>query len=71
MELRDGSIITGDVMSMTLESIVIDVNGQQQTIDRNKVKKIFLVERIVTHTEVVPQSPAKKRAAGISLTPHP
>jgi hypothetical protein len=51
--------------------IVIDVNGQQQTLDRNKVRKIFLVERIVTHAEVAPQSPAKKRAAGISLTPHP
>jgi len=71
IELRDGSIITGGVMSMTLESVVIDVNGQQQTLDRNKVKKIFLVERIVTHTETASQVPAKKRTAVTSPTPHP
>jgi len=70
IELRDGSIITGAVTSMTLESIVIDVNGQQQTLERNKVRKIFLVERTVTHTEVAPQTPAKKHAAVTSLTPH-
>lgn len=70
IELRDGSIITGGVMSMTLESVVIDVNGQQQTLDRNKVKKIFLVERIVTHNTVAPETPSKKRAAGTSSPPH-
>jgi hypothetical protein len=71
IELRDGSIITGGVMSMTLETVVIDVNGQRETIERNKVKKIFLVERIVTHTETVSQPPAKRRAATTSPTPHP
>jgi hypothetical protein len=59
LELRDGSTITGDVMSMTLEKIVIDVNGQRQTLDRNRVKKIFLVERIVTNTAPA-QAPVKK-----------
>ncbi|MBZ5665432.1 MAG: PEGA domain-containing protein [Acidobacteriia bacterium] len=70
IELRDGSIITGSVMSMTLESVLIDVNGQQQTLDRNKVKKMFLVERIVAHPETDPQSPGKKQAATPSSTPH-
>ncbi|MGA7565095.1 MAG: PEGA domain-containing protein [Terriglobales bacterium] len=51
IELRDGSIITGDLMSMTLESVVIEINGQPQTFDRNKIKKIFLVERVVTYSE--------------------
>jgi hypothetical protein len=60
IELRDGSIITGGVMSMTLEKVVIEVNGQPQTLDRNSVKKIFLVERIVTHPGSAAQSPAKK-----------
>jgi hypothetical protein len=60
LELRDGSTITGDVMSMTLETIVIDVNGQRQTLDRNRVKEIFLVERSVTTTAGVPVAPAKK-----------
>jgi hypothetical protein len=63
VELRDGSIITGEVVSMTLESIVISVNGQPQTLERNRVKKMFLVERVVTHTETAPQSPGKKAAA--------
>ncbi len=62
VELRDGSIITGDVMSMTLESVVIDINGQSQTFDRNKIKKIFLVERIVTHPETPAASHPKKRS---------
>jgi PEGA domain-containing protein len=59
LELRDGSTLTGDVMSMTLEKIVIDVNGQRQTLDRNRVKKIFLVERTVTTTPGLPVAPKK------------
>jgi hypothetical protein len=47
---------------MTQESVVIDVNGQQQILDRNKVKKIFLIERVVTHPESTPQPPGKKQA---------
>ncbi len=58
VELRDGSTVTGDVMSMTLDKIVIDVNGQRQTLDRNRVKKIFLVERTVTTTPGA--APAKR-----------
>jgi PEGA domain len=59
LELRDGSTLTGDVMSMTLEKIVIDVNGQRQMLDRNRVKKIFLVERAVTTTPELPLAPKK------------
>jgi hypothetical protein len=70
IELRDGTIITADVMSMILEKIVIEVNGKQQTLDRNNVKKIFLVERIVTNTGP-PQAPTKKQSAGAASTPHP
>jgi hypothetical protein len=57
-------------MSMTLEKVVIEVNGGQQTLDRNLVKKIFLVERIITHTETASPSPAKKQVAATSSTPH-
>ena len=60
IELRDGSIITGTVVSMSLESVVLTVNGQQQTLDRNKVKKMFLVERIVSHSVATPEAPMKK-----------
>jgi len=59
VELRNGSVLTGDVMSMTLESVVIKVNDQDQTLNRNDVKKIFLVERVVTHTVTAPETPPK------------
>jgi hypothetical protein len=71
IELRDGSIITGSVMSMTLEKVVIEVNGEQQALDRNRVKKMFLVEKIITHAEPAPQPPAKKARAAAASTPHP
>lgn len=57
IEMRDGSILMGDVMSMSLESVVIKVNGQDQTFDRNKIKKMFLVERVVSHTVTAPEVP--------------
>jgi PEGA domain len=70
IELRDGTILTADVMSMTLDKIVIEVGGKQQTLDRNNVKKIFLVERIITNTGPTAAA-TKKQAAGASPTPHP
>jgi hypothetical protein len=59
LDLRDGSTITGTVLSMTLDKIVIEIAGQRQTIDRNLVKKIFLVERTIRTTEGPPM-PVKK-----------
>jgi len=68
VELRDGSIITGDVLSMTMQSVIININGMGQTFERNRIKKIFLVERIVT-PPAASQTPAKQHDA--SSTPHP
>lgn len=45
VELRDGSVLTCDVESMTATEIVISVGGNRQRIERNKVKRIALVER--------------------------
>ena len=74
IELRDGAILKGDVMSMSLESVVIKVNGQDQTFDRNKVKKMFLVERIVTHTVTTTGTPTGGTSPAASTdsvqTPH-
>jgi len=70
IELRDGSILAASVLSMTLESVVIEVNGQRQTLDRNRIKKIFLVERTVTPIGTAPHSPTKKQGATTSSTPH-
>jgi hypothetical protein len=45
VELRDGTVINGDIISMDGASVVVRVGGNMQSIDRNKVKKILLVER--------------------------
>ncbi|MGA7687569.1 MAG: PEGA domain-containing protein [Terriglobales bacterium] len=45
--LRDGTSLTGDILSMSLESITIRVDGKDQKVDRNLVSKMFLVERII------------------------
>jgi hypothetical protein len=45
VELRDGTSLLGDVMSVSMTSIVVRMNGQDKTYDRNKVRKITLVER--------------------------
>jgi len=70
IELRDGSILNGDVISMSLEAVVINVQGNEQTFDRNRIKKIFLVERTVTHV-TVPETPVKTNPpATDSQIPH-
>ena len=48
IQLRDGSTLLGDVVSLSLTSIVIRVDGKERKYDRNQVKKIILVERITT-----------------------
>jgi hypothetical protein len=45
VELRDGAGLLGDVISMSMTSVVIRVNGKDQPYARNLVKKIILVER--------------------------
>jgi hypothetical protein len=58
VELRDGLIVLGDVISMSMTEIVVRVDGKDQAIDRNQVKKVMLVERIVTQQPVVTQPAA-------------
>lgn len=45
VELRNGTILLGDVISVTMTDIVVRVSGKEQTLSRNEVKKIMLVER--------------------------
>jgi hypothetical protein len=45
VELRDGRVLQGDVLSLTMTSVVVRVDGKEQTFDRNQVQKIILVER--------------------------
>jgi hypothetical protein len=45
IELRDGTVLTGDLESLTGMDVVIRVGGASQHYDRNQVKRISLVER--------------------------
>lgn len=45
VELRDGSVITGDVESLSGMEAVVRVGGVPQRFDRNQIKRILLVQR--------------------------
>lgn len=46
VELRDGSVVTGDVESITATDVMIRIGGSIQKFDRNQVKQIILVQRL-------------------------
>jgi hypothetical protein len=45
VELRDGTMIQGDVESVDAHNVVVEVGGKAQSLDRNQVKRISLVQR--------------------------
>lgn len=45
IELRDGSVVTGDLVSVSGMEIVVKTGGTDQHFNRNQVKRILLVER--------------------------
>jgi hypothetical protein len=45
IELRDGSILTGDLLSVDATEVTLRVGGAAQRLDRNQVKRILMVER--------------------------
>jgi hypothetical protein len=45
IELRDGSVLSGDLVSVSGMEVVIKVGGADQRLNRNQVKRILLVER--------------------------
>lgn len=57
IELRDGSVVLGDVVSVSMTQVVVRVDGKDQAYDRNRVKRIILVER-----EVIQQTPVVQPA---------
>lgn len=46
VELRDGTIIEGDLQSVDFQNVIVQVGGKAQTFDRNRVKRILLVQRM-------------------------
>ena len=45
IELRDGSVLSGDLVSVSGMEVVIHVAGADQKLDRNQVKRILFVQR--------------------------
>jgi PEGA domain len=45
-ELRDGTVLTGDLVSVSGMQVTIRAAGEMQVLDRNKVKRILLTERL-------------------------
>lgn len=45
IELRDGSVLSGDLVSVSGMEVVVKVGGTDQHVDRNQIKRILLVQR--------------------------
>lgn len=45
VELRDGSVLTGDLETVSAAEVVLRMGGAMQHLNRNQVKRILLVER--------------------------
>jgi len=45
LELRDGSVLSGDVQSMSATEVIVRVGGTDQRVNRNQVKRIVLIQR--------------------------
>jgi hypothetical protein len=56
IELRDGTVLLGDLISISMKEVVVHVDGKDQTYSRNQIKKIMLVERVVEQTPATSQT---------------
>lgn len=45
IELRDGSVLTGDVESVSATEVIVRMGGNKQSLNRNQVKRIAFIER--------------------------
>jgi hypothetical protein len=54
VELRDGSVLSGDLVSVSGMDVEIRVGGAIQHIDRNKVKRVLLVQRDMPKPDPLP-----------------
>jgi hypothetical protein len=45
IELRDGTLLSGDLVSLTGMDVVIKLGGADQHVDRNQIKRILFVQR--------------------------
>jgi len=54
VELRDGSVLNGDLVSVSGMDVEVRVGGAIQHIDRNKVKRVLLVQREAPKPDPLP-----------------
>jgi hypothetical protein len=45
IELRDGSVLSGDLLSISGMQVQVRIGGNVQTLDRNQIIRILLAER--------------------------
>jgi hypothetical protein len=45
IELRDGSVLSGDLLSIDTKQVQVRIGGAIQTYDRNQIKRILLTQR--------------------------
>lgn len=45
IELRDGSVLSGDLESISTTDVVVRIGGTLQSLSRNQVKRITMVAR--------------------------
>jgi len=57
IELRDGSVLNGDLVSLAGMDVEIRVGGVIQHIDRNKIKRVLLVQREAPAPNLPPATP--------------
>lgn len=57
IELRDGTVLLGDVMSLSMTEVVVRVDGKDVSYPRNQVKKLMLVERVIQASPTPVASP--------------
>jgi len=54
VELRDGTVLSGDLVSVSGMDVEVRVGGAIQHIDRNKVKRVLLVQREMPKPDPLP-----------------
>jgi hypothetical protein len=57
IELRDGSVLNGDLVSISGMDVDVRVGGSIQHINRNQVKRIVLTEREAPTPDLPPAAP--------------
>ena len=55
VELRDGSVVLGDVLAMSMTEVVVRTDGKEQTFPRNQVNKVMVVERVMQERPAILQ----------------